>query len=217
RCRNRTAGRPLGAAPRPHDRAARARRRPRASAGRRRRRPSRSGVATGSRSTASRRRIVADSPPMNFARDVVDAAPRERRALIELDRDGHRREWSFGEVSDRSARLAGALEAQGVKQGDVVMTLIGNRPDWVLTMVACFRIGAVALACNEQLRAKDLRVRLDAADPTLIVADERDLTELSAARPACPVLTIPDQRLFEHDPAAAVELEPTDHALITFT
>ena len=37
------------------------------------------------------------------------------------------------------------------------MTLIGNRPEWVLTMVACFRIGAVALACNEQLRAKDLR------------------------------------------------------------
>ena len=43
------------------------------------------------------------------------------------------------------------------------MTLIGNRPEWVLTMVACFRLGAVALACNEQLRAKDLRIRLDAA------------------------------------------------------
>ena len=37
------------------------------------------------------------------------------------------------------------------------MTLIGNRPQWVLTMVACFRIGAVVLPCNEQLRAKDLR------------------------------------------------------------
>ena len=27
-------------------------------------------------------------------------------------------------------------------------------------MVACFRIGAVALPCTEQLRAKDLRLRL---------------------------------------------------------
>ena len=94
---------------------------------------------------------------MNFARDVVDAAPPERRALVELARDGRRREWSFGEVADRSARLAAALARQGVTQGDVVLTLIGNRPEWVLTMVACFRIGAVALACNEQLRAKDLR------------------------------------------------------------
>ena len=33
------------------------------------------------------------------------------------------------------------------------MMLIGNRPEWVLAMVACFRIGAVALPCNEQLRA----------------------------------------------------------------
>ncbi len=37
------------------------------------------------------------------------------------------------------------------------MTLIGNRPEWVLAMVACFRIGAVVLPCNEQLRASDLR------------------------------------------------------------
>ena len=72
-----------------------------------------------------------------------------------------RREWTFGEVADRSARLAGALAARGVQRGDVVMTLIGNRAEWVLTMVACFRIGAVALPCNEQLRAKDLRMRLD--------------------------------------------------------
>ena len=65
-----------------------------------------------------------------------------------------------------------------------MLTLIGNRPEWVLTMVACFRVGAVALACNEQLRAKDLRERLEAAQPSLIVADERNLAELSSARPA---------------------------------
>ena len=101
---------------------------------------------------------------MNFARDIVDAAPPDRLALVELGRDGSRREWRFGEVADRSARLAGhARSATGVERGDVVMTLIGNRPEWVLTMVACFRIGAVVLPCNEQLRAKDLRCRLEAA------------------------------------------------------
>ena len=64
-------------------------------------------------------------------------------------------------------------------KGDVVMTLIGNRPEWVLTMVACFRIGAVALPCNEQLRAKDLQLRLATALPKLIVADERNASELA--------------------------------------
>jgi acetyl-CoA synthetase len=154
---------------------------------------------------------------MNFARDVVDAAPPDRVALIELARGGSRREWSFGAVSDRSARLAGALGAHGVKAGEVVMTLIGNRPEWVLAMVACFRVGAVVLPCNEQLRAKDLRQRLDAANPRLIIADGRDLSELSGAAPDATVLTIPDETLFDHEPAPAAELKPTDPCLITFT
>jgi acetyl-CoA synthetase len=154
---------------------------------------------------------------VNFARDVVDAAPSADRALVELARSGERREWTFGDVASASARLAGALTARGVRRGDVVMTLIGNRPEWVLTMVACFRIGAVALPVNEQLRAKDLRQRLAAADPKLIVADERNRSELEAANPQCEVALVPDASLFEADPAPTVDLHPTDPALITFT
>ena len=154
---------------------------------------------------------------MNFARDVVDAAPPGRRALVELTQDGRRREWTFNDVADRAARLAATLQRHGVTKGDVVMTLIGNRPEWVLSMVACFRIGAVALPCNEQLRAKDLRQRLQAAQPTLIVADERNASELTAAAPDCAVLLVPDESLFTGEPAPPAELSATDPALITFT
>jgi acyl-coenzyme A synthetase/AMP-(fatty) acid ligase len=160
---------------------------------------------------------VPDSPTVNFARDVVDSAPPNARALIAVDRTGNRNELTFGEVADRSARLAGALAGQGVTRGDVVLTLIGSRPEWVLTMLACFRIGAVVLACNEQLRAKDLRMRFEAAEPALIVADERNLGELTAARPDAAVITIPDDALYALEPAPAVELGPTDPCLITFT
>ncbi len=154
---------------------------------------------------------------MNFARDVLDAAPPDRRALVSLSRERERREWTFGELADRAARLAGALQARGVGRGDVVMTLVGNRPEWVLTMVACFRIGAVVLACNEQLRAKDLRLRIAAADPKLIVAHDHNQTELSGAGPSCEVALIPDESLFEGPPANPVELDATDPCLITFT
>jgi acetyl-CoA synthetase len=154
---------------------------------------------------------------MNFVRTVVDAAPAGRRALVSIDRGGARREWTFGEVSEAAARLAGRLESLGVRRGDVVMTVIGNRPEWVLALLACFRIGAVALPCNEQLRAKDLRMRLDAANPRLILADERDAAEVSAAGPSCRVLTVPDESLLEHDPVPAVELAASDPCLITFT
>ncbi|HLI58412.1 MAG TPA: AMP-binding protein [Solirubrobacteraceae bacterium] len=154
---------------------------------------------------------------MNFARDVVDAAPADARAIVELARDGRRREFTFGEVADASARLAGTLTGRGVGRGDVVLTLIGNRPQWVLAMVACFRIGAVVLPCNEQLRAGDLRTRLDAATPRLVIADERNAVELSAAGPDCEVLLVPDPALLGSEPAPAVELAPEDPCLVTFT
>ncbi len=152
---------------------------------------------------------------MNFAREVLDAAPPGRLALVELARSGTRREWSFGEVAERSARLAGTLQAHGVGRGDVVMTLIGNRPEWAMTMAACFRLGAVVLPCTEQLRAKDLQLRVSLARPSVIVADERDLASLQGAD--VPVLAVPDEALFEAEPAPAVELSPEDPCLITFT
>jgi len=172
---------------------------------------------------------------VNFVREIVDASPRERLAMVELARDGARREWSFGEVAERSARLAGTLQRRGVGRGDVVMTLIGNRPEWVLTMLACFRVGAVVLPCTEQLRAKDLRLRIDVAEPALIVADERNRAELEAAgeqptgaRPAdrersagraagVDVVYVPDESLFAGERAQAVELNDADPCLITFT
>src|SRR6476620_6636752 len=120
---------------------------------------------------------------MNFTRDVVEAAPPGRRALVALGRDGSRAAWSFGEVAEASARAAGALAARGVGREDVVMTLVGSRPEWVLAMLACFRIGAVVLPCTEQLRARDLRLRIEVAAPSLIVADERNRGELERAGP----------------------------------
>jgi len=161
--------------------------------------------------------VFRENTGVNFARDVVDQAPAGDLALLELSREGARREWSFAVVADRSTRMAGALREHGVGRGDVVMTLIGNRPEWVLTMLACFRIGAVVLPCTEQLRAKDLRLRLAVAGPALIVADERNRLELEAAAPTQPVIYIPDEALFDSAPAPAVELGEQDPCLITFT
>ncbi|TML06657.1 MAG: AMP-dependent synthetase [Actinobacteria bacterium] len=154
---------------------------------------------------------------MNLSRDVVDAADPQRLALVELARDGSRREWSFGEVADRSARLAGTLVANGIGRGDVVITLIGNRPEWVFTMIACLRIGAIALPCTEQLRAKDLRLRLDVGQPTVVLADERNREQLKAAEPSCPVLYAPDEALYAAEPAPPADVGDEDPALLTFT
>ena len=145
------------------------------------------------------------------------AAPGSRTALLALSGDGLRREISFGELSDRSARLAGALLERGAVRGEVVMTVIGNRPEWVEAMVACFRIGAVALPCTEQLRPKDLRARMDRVEPRVVIADARDAEAVREAGFTGALLTVPDEAVYDAPPAPAADLAPDDPALITFT
>jgi acyl-coenzyme A synthetase/AMP-(fatty) acid ligase len=153
---------------------------------------------------------------VNFTRDAIESAPADRRALVELRRDGGRREWTFGELAEAAAALAGRLDALGVRRGDVVLTLVGTRAEWALTMVACFRQGFVVLPCTEQLRPKDLALRLDVAKPRLVVADERNRDALREAGWAGETLWAPFER-FPDTPVAPAELDPDDPCMVIFT
>ena len=51
---------------------------------------------------------AATMPRVNFAREISEATPPRQLALLELARDGTRREWSFGELAERTARLSRA-------------------------------------------------------------------------------------------------------------
>jgi acyl-coenzyme A synthetase/AMP-(fatty) acid ligase len=156
-------------------------------------------------------------PSVNFALDVVGASPPARTALLALDGHGGRREITFAEVTDRSARMATAMAELGARRGSVVMTLIGNKPEWVFAMVACFRIGAVALPCTEQLRAKDLAARIAVVEPSLVVIDPRNADALAASGYRGAVLDPFSEDLDGFEPAEAVDLDPEDPAIITFT
>ncbi|MFL5896512.1 MAG: acyl-CoA synthetase [Thermoleophilaceae bacterium] len=136
--------------------------------------------------------------------------------------DGSRREWTFGEIAEVSCRVAGTLQANGVRRGDQVVTLVGNTPEWVFTLTACWRIGAVAVPCNQQLRPHDLEKRLAVLEPRLAVADEEGAGALEEAGfgeilLASAVLQGSDP-LRRSDPwRADPALEPDEPALVIFT
>ena len=61
------------------------------------------------------------------------------------------------------------------------MTLMGARAEWVFALLGAWRLGAVALPCSEQLRAKDIALRLERTAPALVLAAGRDVPELERA------------------------------------
>jgi acetyl-CoA synthetase len=157
---------------------------------------------------------------VNFIEEVVEAFPAARPALIEVDAAGGRRVHHFGELYARSAGLSGAFAARGVRRGNVVMTLLGNRPEWVLALLACWRMGAVALPCNPQLRRKDLALRAAVASPKLAVGEARYLGELPDGVPYMDmkdVAGVLDEDRAQEAPAPLVALAPDDPAAIVFT
>ncbi len=100
------------------------------------------------------------------------------------------------------------------------MTLVGSRIEWVLAMLACWRMGAVAMPCNPQLRRHDLELRVDVAGPKLCIGQEELLVELPAGVPAMNLTEVAeslDEDLPQETPASIADLDPEDPAVIIFT
>jgi 3-oxocholest-4-en-26-oate---CoA ligase len=97
---------------------------------------------------------------------VVDAEP-EREALVRGD---VRR--TFGEVEERSNRLAHAFADRGIGPGDHVAVDLRNRPEYVETMLAAFKLRAVPVNVNYRYVADELRYLLDDAHVKLAVVAE---------------------------------------------
>jgi acyl-coenzyme A synthetase/AMP-(fatty) acid ligase len=157
---------------------------------------------------------------VNFIEDVMERSPASRLGIVAVDGEGNRRDWYFGELIACSAGLSGAFAARGVQRGDVVMTLVGNRIEWVLSLLACWRMGAVALPCSTMLRRQDLALRVAAADPKLCVGEDSLLAELPdgvATMTMDEVGAALDEDLPQETPAPVEAMGPEDAALIVFT
>ena len=110
----------------------------------------------------------------NFVRDVVERLAARAAARRGAAGDRRRRAGALlhvrGRRAERPATTAAGLSQAGVARGDVVMTLMGARPEWVFAMLGAWRLGAVVLPCSEQLRAKDIALRLERTAPALVLA-----------------------------------------------
>lgn len=157
---------------------------------------------------------------MNFIEDVIQKFPFSQEAVIAIDAEGRRKVHHFSHLFARSLGLSGAMLERGVHRGDVVLTLVGHRIEWVIAMLACFRMGAIAFPCNPQLTREDLAERVARVSPALAIGEERYLGSLPDGIPYMDMEDL--ARVFDEDldqavPARSAELEPEDPALIIFT
>ena len=80
------------------------------------------------------------------------------------------RTYSYSELRDRVAKLAGAMQAQGVGLGDRVIIYMPMIPEAVMAMLACARLGAIHSVVFGGFAANELAVRIDDAKPKMILS-----------------------------------------------
>ncbi|MCF1592317.1 AMP-binding protein [Streptomyces muensis] len=93
----------------------------------------------------------------------------EQDAVIHQSAYGPSSRLSYRELTERTARFAGVLRAQGVQVGDRVLIYMPMIPEAVVAMLACARLGAVHSVVFGGFGAQELAGRIDDAAPTVIV------------------------------------------------
>ncbi|MBX3455595.1 propionyl-CoA synthetase [Ferrovibrio sp.] len=101
----------------------------------------------------------------------VEAGHGERLALIyDSPVTNTIKRFSYAELRDSVAKLAGALRGLGVQKGDRVIIYMSMAPEAVMAMLACARIGAVHSVVFGGFAPRELATRIDDAKPVLIIA-----------------------------------------------
>jgi len=124
-------------------------------------------------------------PWARTAPDLLDEMARQQpdwEAVV----DGDRR-WSYAQLAREAQIVAAGLWALGVRPGDRVAILMGNRAEWLSSYFAILGLGATAVALNTWLTPPEQAYQLNHGSvTTLIMADrfrDRDvLAELDEMR-----------------------------------
>lgn len=101
----------------------------------------------------------------------VDGGRADQPALVyDSPVTGTVKTYSYRELRDEVAKVAGALVDLGVEKGDTVIIYMPMVPETVMAMLACARIGAVHSVVFGGFAANELATRIDDAKPVAILS-----------------------------------------------
>ncbi|MFO7738915.1 MAG: AMP-binding protein [Desulfatiglandaceae bacterium] len=128
----------------------------------------------------------------NIGVDVCDkwANEKYRLALIYVDPDGRDQKYTFWELKNISNQLANALTANGIKRHDRVGILLSQRPETLISHVAIYKIGAIAVQLLTLFGPDAIEYRLEDSEAKGVITDIENLPKVLEIKERLPNLKL---------------------------
>jgi acetyl-CoA synthetase len=128
----------------------------------------------------------------NVGVDVCDkwANEKYRMALIYLAPDGKEQRYTFRDLKKRSNQLANALRAHGIEKGDRVGILLPQCPETLISHIAVYKLGGVALPLLTLFGFLAIEYRLANSGATAVITDSGNLPKILEIKEHLPELRL---------------------------
>jgi len=106
--------------------------------------------------------------PFNNFYELITFQAKKRKKKVALFVDDEK--ITYGEILEKVDRLAGFLVDKGVKEGDKVALFLRNSPEFIYTIFAVSKLGAVLVPVNTFLKEDELSYILEDSGSTVLLA-----------------------------------------------
>lgn len=152
-----------------------------------------------------------DTPTTSVAHLLCDRHDPHTTAITEIGPDLTPTDLTFGELNQRSTRLAAGLNDLGIGPGDRVATLLPKGIDLATTALALWRLGAVLVPLFTSFAPSAIAQRLTHSDTKLLVCADEQRPKLD------PGPDLPHPAPWHIATTGPTPLREGDHTLTTLT
>jgi long-chain acyl-CoA synthetase len=110
----------------------------------------------------------------------ITSAERAQEIAIRTKDDAFTITW--GELRDRADALAGGLHELGLRRGDTLALMIGNRPEFHLCDIAAMMVGAAPFSIYSTYTAEQIAYLVGDADARILICEQQFLERVLEAR-----------------------------------
>ena len=128
----------------------------------------------------------------NIGVDVCDkwAGDKSRVALIYIDPEGNEQEYTFRELKIISNQLANGLRANDIGTADRVGILLSQRPETLISHIAVYKLGAIAVQLLTLFGPDAIEFRLQDSESKAVITDRENLSKIYEIKERLPHLKL---------------------------